>query len=305
MTPRSIAALALLGLFGCRARSGARGDRSDVVVIDRPIARTDSGRTNPNDLDGGSEESAVQGFRVHPRGHGCAWVGSAADVWRAEALRRGAVLEGGAMLRLGCPFESTEVPWVDVLTPSGRRFTVGENEALVEFSPLPGVSATLLRGTLRAQVPPGALAPLRIDTAAGRVVLTEGSVELVAARGQNGEVGPVTLRSQGATARRWRLVGDRAESEALPTRGERTWPAGAALGLDAAEASLNGARVALNDDSPSEAAQNVASLQLGVAAAQFGTRRASPARDRAEARRTRELVMLRDLVAGRLERLAR
>ena len=35
MTPRSSAALALLALLGCRARSGARGDRSDVVVIDR------------------------------------------------------------------------------------------------------------------------------------------------------------------------------------------------------------------------------------------------------------------------------
>lgn len=305
MTPRSFAALALLALLGCRARSGARGDRSDVVVIDRPVVRADGGRTNPNDPDGVSEESAAQGVRVHPRGHRCAWVGSAAGVWRAEALSRDAVLEGGAMLRLGCPFETTAAPWVDVLTPSGRRFTVGDDEALVEISPLPGVAATLLRGRLRAQVPPGALAPLRIDTAAGRVVLTEGSVELVAARGLNGEVGAVTLRSQGATARRWRLVGDRAESEALPTRGERTWPAGDALGLNAAEAALNGARVALNDDSPSEAAQNVASLQLGVAAAQLGTRRGAPARDRAEASRTRELVMLRDLVAGRLARLAR
>lgn len=305
MTPRSFAALALLALLGCRARSGARGDRSDVVVLDRPVAREDAGRTTPNDPDGVSEEAAAQGVRVHPRGHRCAWVGSAADVWSGEALSRDAVLGRGAMLRLGCPFESTEVPWVDALMPSGRRFTVGENEALVEFSPLPGVAATLLRGTLRAQVPRGALAPLRIDTAAGRVVLTEGSVELVAARGLGGEVGAVTLRSLGATARRWRLVGDRAESEALPTRGERTWPAGAALGLNAAEASLNGARVSLNDDSPSEAAQSVASLQLGAAAAQLGTRRASTPRDRAEARRTRELVMLRDLVAGRLARLAR
>ncbi|MEZ4394745.1 MAG: hypothetical protein R3A48_27030 [Polyangiales bacterium] len=303
MTPKTVASLAILALLGCRARGGARGDRSDVVAVDRATDRADAARATSSD--GVSEASAAQGVRVHPRGHRCAWVGSAADVWRGEALSGDAALEVGAMLRLGCPFEAHAAPWVDVRMPSGLGFSVGEDEALVELSPLPGVAATLLRGRLRAEVPRGALAPLRVDTAAGRVVLTEGSVELVAARGLNGEVGPVTLRSLGATARRWRLVGDRAESEALPTRGERTWPAGAALGLDAAEAALNGARVSLNDDAPSEAAQNVASLQLGVAAAQFGTRRASPARAPAEARRTRELVMLRDLVAGRLVRLAR
>lgn len=242
---------------------------------------------------------------ARPLGHRCTWVSDAAGVWRAEPLREVTLVEASSMLRLGCPFDGATDPWTELADPARREFSLGRDEALIELSALPGVSATLLRGTLRANVRPGSLTPLRVDTPIGRLVLTEGLVEVTVERGRGDATGPVALQCFGATVRRWHIARGSVVSEALPRRGGRRWPAEAPGGIDGARAALDAAARAIDDAQPSDEAQGVASLRLGEASVQLARRRATAPRDAVESAQRASLLTRRDELTTRLGALAR
>lgn len=288
------AVLAAVALLACRARSRRPPEPEDVVAV------TD--RSTPYDrAEVATEDAAAQGdasLEGAPR-----WTVRARcplsvavlgdDLRRRRTVQLGEVevgpREGLALLGGGwedCP------PLAEVFGLAPARVRVGYNDGPRLGRPRdPSVAFALARGVAKVEVPAGAPSPLRIDTRVGRLIVTEGRVEVaVGSPWARGGEGAVTIQTTGATATLWRERGGAAAAEPLPGRGVRTLlPTGDALGAATRELAL--ARSLLTDDA-AEAAVMRASLALGRAEAALWERS------------TPELRAARDAVAQRIEAVA-
>jgi hypothetical protein len=130
----------------------------------------------------------------------------------------------------------------------------------------PGVAAILGRGALDVEVPLGRASPVRVDTPAGRLIVTRGRGAVSVRATGSGRQAEVEVTTFGASARFWRVNQGAWRADELAARGTARWRP-AAPSLDAVlSAALREARRAL-DEAPTDTSRATASLWLGAAAA--------------------------------------
>lgn len=278
--------LLLAVLVACRARARREDDPVDAAV---PEDRALSDEAPSDAGDPIALERRM--FRVIA-GARSTVIARAAD----GAAREGETLEASGGERIALVGRAGEVV---ELGGEGARYTVRGDGAVIELPAGRGVAGVILGGAVEARVPRLAGAPLRFDTAEGRVILGAGEALI--------RVGAAwtEVQSRDAAVTVWAAgAGEVPSAEALPARGTRRWPsareepcARASRDLEAAAGLLSG-----SDAGGDERALGRASMALGRASGWIGRAgRAGGDAGRCET----GLRGRRDALAARLAELSR
>lgn len=250
-------------LLACRPRAGSRDERfdagtlmADASFVDAPVAETTG-----VDVVGAASRSwtihATEGARLRRIEGGCR---PAPTTSRALTL-----FPGDAAELVGSSGEDYRVSMV---WDAPADFGVEAFEGFTRVAPAaePGVSLVLASGLVTIHAAPGRAAPVRIDTPAGRLVVTQGRAHLtVTDLGHRGAPG-VVVQTRGAEARWWTVREGRAFAERLPAQGLRRWTPTARDAQTLADEALRAAED-LPDAGDPDALQAAGSILLGEATA--------------------------------------
>jgi hypothetical protein len=276
-------------LLACRPRAGSRDERFDAgpAPIDAP-SRDDA----PGVEVGEAPHTlwalhATQGARLRRIEGGCR---------PAPTTSRSVTLSPGDAAEL--VGSSGEDARVSMVWDAPGDFGIEAFEGFTRVAPAaePGVSLVLAWGFVTVHAAAGRPVPVRIDTPAGRLVVTQGRVHLtVTDVGRRGAPG-VEVQTRGAEARWWTVRDGRALAERLPAQGMRRWTPSARNAEALADEALRSAED-LPDAGDPDAQQAAASILLGVASAarlqvRGGDREACEAFGRRRDARLRSLLAL-------------
>lgn len=250
-------------LLACRPRAGSREERfdagpltADTSFVDAPVAETTG-----VDVVGAAPTSwaihATEGARLRHIEGGCR---PATTTSRALTL-----FPGDAAELVGSSGEDYRV---SLVWDAPADFGVEAFEGFTRVAPAaePGVSLVLAWGLVTIHAAPGRAAPVRVDTPAGRLVVTQGRAHLtVTDVGRRGAPG-VVVQTRGAEARWWTVREGRALAERLPAQGVRRWTPPAPNPETLADEALRAAED-LPDAGDPDALQAAGSILLGEATA--------------------------------------
>lgn len=256
-------------LLACRPRAGSRDERfdagpltADASFVDAPVAEASG-----IDVEGAAPRSwtihATEGARLRRIEGGC----------RPASAVAGALTlsPGDAAELVGSDGEDARV---SIVWDAPADFGVAAYAAFAAFTGFtrvapaaePGVSLVLASGLVTIHAAPGRAAPVRIDTPAGRLVVTQGRAHLtVTDVGRRGAPG-VVVQTRGAEARWWTVRDGRAFAERLPAQGVRRWTPPAPAPETLADQALRAAED-LPDAGDPDALQAAGSILLGEATA--------------------------------------
>jgi len=198
---------------------------------------------------------ATAGGRLRALRWGAAPIGArerALDVAAGE----GFVLEGssGEDYRVSAEIEGV----------GASRVTLYEGFSRAGRSPAGAVALGF--GELEVRVPPWAAAPVRVDTRAGRVIVTQGRVVIQVGFPLPAQAAALRVRTVDASATLWAESAGAVRGEALPARGQRVWRLRAEPAAAAPSRELELAAALLATHAPDELALTRASLALCRAA---------------------------------------
>lgn len=258
-------------LLACRARAGSREERFDAgpPAVDAPVIDAAPPTrevpvvvdTPGADVGEAPQRSwtvhATQGARLRRIEGGCRPA--------PTTSRTLTVSPGDAAELVGSSGEDARVSMV---WDAPADFGVEAFEGFTRVAPAaePGVSLVLASGLVTINAAPGRAAPVRVDTPAGRLVVTQGRAHLtVTDLGHRGAPG-VVVQTRGAEARWWTVREGRALAERLPAQGLRRWTPPAQNAETLADDALRAAED-LPDAGDPDALQAAASILLGEASA--------------------------------------
>lgn len=256
-------------LLACRPRAGSREERfdagtltADVSFVDAPVVNTPGAEVETAPPTSWTIH-ATEGARLRRIEGGCR---------PAFAIARTLTLSPGDAAEL--VGSSGEDARVSIVWDAPADFGAEAFEAFAGFAAFtrvapaaePGVSLVLASGLVTVNAAPGRAVPVRIDTPAGRLVVTQGRAHLtVTDVGRPGAPG-VLVQTRGAEARWWTVREGRAVAERLPAQGLRRWTPTARDAETLADDALRAAEN-LPDAGDPDALQAAASILLGEATA--------------------------------------
>lgn len=244
-------------LLACRPRAGSRDERWDAggPLADVPrLDATDVAPPTPVEPPAECVVEAADGEQLRLIVPPC--------VFAAQALDRASLRPGWGveLLDLDRPVvASWQVPGAPVITARGAG-------TRLRCAREPGVTLLLGRGEVDVDLPAGSAMPARIDTPAGRLIVTRGRATLRVREG--GRSAEVQVRTLGASARFWHIRQGVARVDELAPRGTSGWRPEATQGEAWIDTALREARRAV-DEAPSDASRARASLWLGAAEAEM------------------------------------
>lgn len=244
-------------LLACRPRAGSRDERWDAgsTLADAPrVDVTDAAPPTPTEAPAECVVEATDGEQLQLIAPSC--------VYSAQARERVSLGPGWgvALLELDRPVVATwQIPAAPVIRARGEG-------TRLRCPREPGVTVVLGRGELDVDLPAGSVMPARIDTPAGRLIVTRGRASLRVPVTEGGRLAEVQVRTLGASARFWHIRQGVARVDELAPRGAARWRPEATQGQAWLDTALREARRAL-DEAPSDAARARASLWLGTAEA--------------------------------------
>lgn len=291
---RRLALASLLALLACRERARREEEPLDAGAVSPDAARVaDAGRTDTNDLN----PQGRRAFRVTAR-----------DGWRVRAgdrLAPAVTAFGGEVVALVGRNGEDDAREAEVIEEGGEgaRFVLRDDRAAIELPRTSGVAGVILRGDVRIRLPRMASAPLRFDTAQGRVIVAEGEASIRVGVAQG--VAWTEVSARGAAVTVWAPRGDGAAvPEVLAARGVRRWRTAFEDPCERAARAVDAAAVALagDDGGVSDLGLARASMALGGASAwvAYALGAGPPLRGCAAGLRGR-----RDALSARLAELAR
>ncbi len=246
-------------LLACRPRAGSRDERWDAgdTLTDAPrVDVTDAARPTTTEVPTECVVEAADGEQLQLIAPLCVY---SAQARASVSLGPGWGVE---LLPLDRPVVAT---WQ---SPGAPGITARGAGTRLRCAREPGVTVVLGRGELDVDLPAGSVMPARIDTPAGRLIVTRGRASLRVRVTEGGRLAEVQVRTLGASARFWHVHQGVARVDELAPRGTSGWRPEARQGQAWLDTALMEARRAL-EEAPSDAARARASLWLGTAEAEM------------------------------------